>query len=185
MERPRFIVWREQDRRHLLLMVLLAVALGMLVTLFFIVCRVVRVEGDSMYPALLPGDRVLVTRGYGDPTPGDIVSVTVTDRGKRVGVLKRVVALPGDTVSFAGDVAYVNGAPSYVAPQAIIGADARVIDPFVVPEGTIIVLGDNRPVSLDSRFIGPVPLEDVEGRVGVVLMPVTRFQVIDSCRVSP
>ena len=179
MRAPVFIAWREQDRKYVLLVPTLAIVLGLLVGTLYIVFTTIRVDGDSMYPALQHEDRVLLTKRYDRPRRGDIVSVTVTDRGERVGVLKRVIALAGDEVTVAGDVAYVNGELSAAAPDAITGSGPAVFGPLVVPEGTVFVLGDNRPISLDSRFVGPVPLSDVNGRVVAVILPVHRFRVID------
>lgn len=132
-----------------------------------------------MLPALRDEDRVLVTKGYPTPRRGDIISVTMVDGSERVGALKRVVALPGDTVAIDGDVAYVNGEPSTVAPDALIGGGGQRTDPLVVPAGMVFALGDNRPVSLDSRHVGPIPLLEVQGKVVAVILPVTRFMIID------
>ena len=179
MRAPVFIAWREQDRKYLLLVPALALVLGMLVGTLYIVFTTVRVEGDSMYPALQHEDRVLLTKRYDRPTRGDIVSLTLSDQNERVDVLKRVIAVAGDEVTVEGDTAYVNGELSAVAPGAIEGSRGRTFGPLIVPDGAVFVMGDNRPVSLDSRFVGPIPLSDVQGRVVAVILPVHRFRVID------
>jgi signal peptidase I len=177
--RPRFILWRDQDRPYLKLLLALAVAFASVVVIFYIVFTSVRVEGESMFPALFPDDHVLVTRGYESPRVGDVVSAYVTTELGREGVIKRVVALPGDTVEVRGDTVYVNGTLSEAAPEPILATDVPVLDPLVVPEGHVYLLGDNRPVSYDSRFLGPVPLPDIAGRVVVVFSPVTRWRIVD------
>ena len=159
--------------------------LGVLLATFYIVFTVVRIDGHSMTPTLLHADRVLVTRGYAHAERGDIVSIVTVEDGQRVDYVKRVIGVPGDEVEYHGDVAYINGEPSTVAPHAIISTEDPVTDPFTVPEGQVVVLGDNRPVSLDSRFIGPVPLTAVQGRVVAVILPLTRFTVIDDARPTP
>jgi signal peptidase I len=93
-------------------------------------------------------------------------------------IIKRVVALPGDKVEIRADVAYVNGVrePDY---GQIVVRDASVnASEQVVPKGTLYVLGDNRPVSEDSRFIGPIQLSGVLGRAVAVFSPVTRVRIV-------
>lgn len=179
MQFPSFILWRQGDRRYLALAAGLVVLLVAVLVAFYVVCTVGRVEGASMAPTLLPDERVLLTRGYGQPARGDIVDIATTEAGGVKGsMLKRVVALPGDTLRVVGDVAYVNGEESDVVPDAIVGGDTRVFFDGTVPDGAVYVLGDNRPVSLDSRFVGPVPLETIRGRVVAVISPVTRFRLV-------
>ena len=178
-----FIPWREADRRYLVVMVALAFVLGVLLATLYIVFSVVRIDGDSMEPTLLDQDRVLVTKGYAHPARGDIVAVT--DPGRSTGYVKRVVALPGDSVEYHGDVAYVNGAPSDVAPDAIIAQDVPLSDAFTVPERHLVLLGDNRPVSLDSRYTGPVPVPAVQGKVVAIILPPARFRLIDGQSATP
>jgi signal peptidase I len=179
VEAPRFILWREQDRKYLLLVVLLTVLLGLVVGVFFVAFTSARVDGTSMAPTLLPADRVLITRSYQRPQVGDIVSADIqTDTGPD-SVIKRVIALPGDEVRISGDIAYVNGMVSTAASGAIVIAERPDLDPITVPEGHVYLMGDNRPVSYDSRFIGPVALSSVTGRVVVVFSPLTRWTIVD------
>jgi signal peptidase I len=94
-------------------------------------------------------------------------------------IVKRVVALPGDTVSVRGDYVTVNGAPEQF-PHEIMASQEKIIRDLTVPAGEIYVLGDNRPVSADSRFIGPQPLTAIHGRVVAVWWPVNRIRVVPS-----
>ncbi|MDP2299514.1 MAG: signal peptidase I, partial [Actinomycetota bacterium] len=165
MRAPVFIAWRERDRKYLALTLVLALTLGLLVGTLYIVFTTVRVDGDSMAPALLDEDRVLVTKGYPHPRRGDVVSLTLLDSGERVGVLKRVIALGGDTVTMLGDVAYVNGERSAADPDTTFEARGPESEPVIVPADAVFVLGDNRAISFDSRIVGPIPLADVQGRV--------------------
>lgn len=180
MDGPRFIVWRRTDRSFLALTAVLVFVLAALVTVLYGIHTVRRIDGASMEPTLLEGDRLLVTRGYEAPAVGDIVSFSAIDRhGNTVRLIKRVVALPGDTVEVFGDLVLVNGAPSEAAPAAIIGTESFHLGPLNVPEGTVYVLGDNRPVSLDSRFIGPIDLASVHGKAVAIIVPPSRFGAID------
>lgn len=180
MEAPRLIAWRDRDRRYLLLAGVLVFVLAALVTVLYVAFSVLAVDGDSMAPALRDTDRVLLTRGYDAPRRGDIIAFDAQDAaGRRVPLIKRVVALPGDSVEIIGDSAWVNGELSLVAPTAHVGTSAVRFGPIVVPEGSVYVLGDNRPVSLDSRFIGPIPIDTITGRAVAVILPVFRIRAID------
>lgn len=174
------IAWRDSDRRFLFALPALVFILAAIVTLLYGVFSVTVVDGDSMNPTLSHGERILVTRGYSAPVRGDVISFRATEEsGRTVRVLKRVVAVQGDTVEVRGDVAYVNGSLSEVAPRARIGDRPMRFGPLIVPEGHVFVLGDNRPISLDSRFIGPVPMDSVIGRAAFVILPVTRIRDVD------
>ena len=180
MKQPRFIAWRSSDRRFILVVVLLVAILTALITPLYLVYNVRRIDGASMEPALLEGDRILLTRGYDDPHAGDIVSFTAVDQsGQEVRLIKRVVAIPGDSVEVLGDSVYVNGELSIVAPTARVGADSYRLGPMTVPEGSVYVVGDNRPVSLDSRHLGFVPLTSIAGKAVAVILPLSHIRGID------
>lgn len=180
MHKSSFIVWRPRDRRFLPLLIALIVVFASLISVLYVVFSVVRVAGDSMEPALLSGDRVLLTRGYEHPEAGDVVSFTVlSPHGQPERLIKRVVAVPGDTVQVVGDVVYVNGELSNAAPTARVGTGGDPRLELAVPPGTVYVLGDNRPVALDSRFFGPVSLASIRGAGVAVIWPPTRAGAID------
>jgi signal peptidase I len=180
MDSPRFIFWRESDRRHYVTLLVLTALLAALVTLLNVVVSVTSIDGQSMEPTLRQGDRILVTRGYDRPTVGDVVSFMAVERnGQPIRLIKRVVALPGDTVEVIGDSAWVNGRLSDAAPTASVGTESYRIGPMTVPDGTVYVLGDNRPVSLDSRWIGFVPLATIDGKAVAIIFPPFRIGGID------
>lgn len=186
MRSGAFILWRRQDWKYLLPLLLLVFMLAASVTLLYVVFRVGRVDGGSMEPTFLNGDRILITRGYDHPERGDIVSFDeVVENGQHADVIKRVIALPGDSIRIVGDRAYVNGVASDVAPDAIISADDRRLGPFVIPEGSVYVLGDNRPFSLDSRYTGAVPVDTINGEAYAIIWPLSRAGKIDGGDVAP
>jgi signal peptidase I len=170
----------EGDRIARRLFVPLAVVLGALLLVFWVFFSPLEVTGDSMLEGLHEADRVLVTRGYTTPVRGDVVHIDGSElegaRGDQV--IKRVVALPGDTVRIESGRAFVNGEPEQT-DSVLLSADDVSVPETAVPEGHLYVLGDNRPVSLDSRFYGPVPIATVEGRLVFRYTPVTRFGPID------
>lgn len=143
---------------------------------FYVAFSAVRVSGESMLPTLRPNDQLLLTRGYHSPTRGDIVIVKLAPGAGGDEIVKRVVAIPGDTVEVIADVAYVNGKPEDVTGRVVVPEAAVTLQPYTVPKGTVFVMGDNRPISYDSRFIGALPLVEVQGKVVAVYAPITRMQ---------
>jgi signal peptidase I len=165
--------------------------IGALVVAVFVVLLVAghlyRMPSSSMEPTLhcarpAPGcegstpDRfiVLTFLGWGR---GDIVAFHTPPRAEqRCGsggvFVKRVIGLPGDTVSQRGDSLYVDGerlSEPYVAHR---GGPAGS---WQVAPGTVFLLGDNRPESCDSRVFGAVPKHDVIGRILLRYWPLGRF----------
>ena len=129
------------------------------------------VQGPSMQPTLETGDRVLVNKlGYrfGEPERGDVVLLH-GEEGQLL--IKRVAALPGETVAARDGEIYVDGEPLR-EPYAHRAAPAMLtMEPTTVPPGHVYVLGDNRANSTDSRYFGPVPQERLVGEAVAILWP--------------
>lgn len=124
---------------------------------------VTRVTSWSMAPSLRPGDR-LVTWTVRDPSRlrrGDVVVIDSVELGRRV--VKRVVGLPGEHVLVTAEGVWVDGAHLAERWPTVSGGLERSFD---VPDDSLLVLGDNRPASSDSRsWQDPyVPLGRVMGR---------------------
>jgi signal peptidase I len=167
------------DRLARRLLVPLIVVLLLVLAVFYVFFGVAQVQGPSMVPTLFDGDRLLLTKRYASPRRGDIVVLVIDEQGTPTEIVKRVVGLPGDTVEVFGDMALINGKPE--TPHAdLVRSETPHIAPQTVPPGTVFVMGDNRPVSLDSRYIGPLPLTAVVGRVAAIFAPVGRMRVIPS-----
>ena len=136
------------------------------------VAEPVRVRSSSMAPTLEDGDRIIVNKlAYrsDEPRVGEVV---VFDSPNGTGlVVKRVVAVEGDEVGIEDGVLVVNRVArveSYVDQETI---DGVYFGPVEVPDGSIFVMGDNRAESVDSREYGPVPIDDVVGRVSWRVWP--------------
>ncbi len=180
--------------------VLLTALLYLVVTSF--VTRPYEVEMSSMEPALVPGDHILLDRlslGWSDPERGDIVVFDAPDGFDADGIpyIKRVIALPGETVELLNGRIWVTphgGPPApleepYAAgsgptlPQGAAGASS-----WTVPSGSVFVLGDNRPNSVDSRTFGPIPQERIIGRALLRYLPLDRVALLsgeDGGHVAP
>lgn len=133
------------------------------------------IPSGSMEPTLMPGDRVLVSKlsyRLGEPAHKDVVVFKGIEGGKTIDLIKRVVALGGETVQVRDGELYVDGRKQdepYVAPVR----DFSAYGPFQVPAGSVFVMGDNRTNSRDSRFIGPILLRDLLGKAFIVYWPLS------------
>jgi signal peptidase I len=166
------------ERIAIKLFVPLAVLLAAIVIVFWVAFDTAVVVGDSMVPTLVNGEYLLVTKGYRVPVRGDIVNFHEPGpSGGTIDVIKRVTAVAGDSVGFSNGHATINGSPEPPHPGIYDGTTTyRTI---AVPPGTVFVLGDNRPVSLDSRIRGPIPLSLVQGRAVAVFLPIWRIRLLN------
>lgn len=135
-----------------------------------------RVSGPSMLPTLRSGNMVLLTKGYAQPSRGDIIFVQVSEQGRPVEIVKRVIGLPGNTVEVKNDVAYIDGVEEPKRGQYIDPAGGDSFAPYLVPDNSFFVMGDNRSNSEDSRYIGAVPASGVMGRVIAIYAPINRIR---------
>ena len=132
---------------------------------------VLRVTGTSMNPTL-KNDEVLLCNKLADIKQGDIIAFYYNNKV----LIKRVIGLPGDVIDIAEDgTVYVNGEvhdEPYVSELALGECDIEL--PYQVPESRMFVLGDNRPVSIDSRStsIGCIAEENIIGVVFFRVLPI-------------
>jgi signal peptidase I len=160
-----------------------AVAIGAaLLVAWFIQSQLVQafvIPSASMEPTLVDRDRVLVNKLASTVGRGDVVVFRRppdVQMGEVQDLIKRVVALGGDTVGATGGVVLVNGEP-IDEPYLSDGAFTDDFGPVEVPDGTLFVLGDNRgtAMSFDSRFFGPIDDDLVVGRAFLVVWPLSRI----------
>ena len=156
-------------------MILVAVLLASLVRAFAF--QTFWIPSSSMVPTLGVYDRVLVQKAFfswRDAREGDIVvfSHPPLDQcpGPQEGdLVKRVIALPGQTIYSSGNSIYVNGrllAEPYLPHYDPLGPPvASSQHPYRVPPGEFYVLGDNRSDSCDSRYWGPIKGSSIIGKV--------------------
>jgi signal peptidase I len=89
--------------------------------------------------------------------------------------VKRIIGLPGDSLEFIMGSVYRNG--ELLQEDYIKSKMASEHDPIVVPEGFVYLLGDNRNHSSDSRQIGPVPFTNIQGRVILRFLPLSKITI--------
>ena len=178
-----------------------AFGLAMLIQAFLF--QPFKIPSGSMIPTLKVGDRIVVNKASYHLHPvhrGDVVVFTTPDCtsvhepewahcnmvGNYADLVKRVIALPGDRLAIAGDHVYVNGemldepylntgAVTLQQPPYGCGFTGTRAHPFVIPDGMVFVMGDNRSESLDSRCFGPIPESSLVGRAFVVIWPLNRL----------
>jgi signal peptidase I len=144
--------------------VVVALAIGLVVAARTWVITPYEVAGDSMAPTLEVGRTVYVdqvSKYWDDVDRQDLI----TFNGPDGLMLKRVMAVGGDTIEMFDSVVIVNGEPleePYVDERTL---DGVFFHTEVVPPGHVFVMGDNRFDSIDSRSFGPVAESDIVGKI--------------------
>ena len=173
--------------------------LGLAVLLFLVINIIsarVRVDGYSMRPTLDDGEFVLISRmayQFGSFQHGDIIVFrppmypeasffrrllglpNISDDYEDY--IKRIVGLPGDTVSIKNRTVFINGIP---ISEPYIATEPDYSGEWTVPAGNLFVLGDNRNNSADSHAWGFLPEENVLGKAVVVYWPFADWQLLKS-----
>lgn len=149
--------WLRFGKRYVLLLVALLVVLRFIVGISW-------VNGQSMYPTLDNGTALIYLRLDKDFQIGDIVAFKMA-YGEYY--IKRVVALPGDTVDLVDGILTVNGTPESggYAYGETHPQESQILYPYTVQDGQVFVLGDNREGSIDSRTFGSVAKSQILGKV--------------------
>ena len=191
--------YNEDDERTLLediLGFIKVFVVSAIVILLFVnfVAHPVRVDGRSMYPTLKDGEFGFTNVGgvlLNGVERGDIVVVTMEEEGQKTHWVKRVIGLPGDTVSCVNDVVFINGKvldeTQYIDPdyrQSCVdkfgyfnkvpnedNTDVKDFDEVKLDNDEYFVMGDNRPYSKDSRYVGPVKKSQLFAKNMLVLLP--------------
>ena len=136
------------------------------------VAEPVRVHGDSMEPTLPAGALLLVdkvTFHTRDPHRGDVV--VTTDPRNGGSIVKRVVAISGDSVGIDDGILMVNGVKVVESYIDNTGMEGFYFGPDLVPTGHVFLLGDKRFDSVDSRRFGPVAVDELDGRLLTRIWP--------------
>ena len=162
-------------------LIVIAVAMTSALVVRAFVVQQFAVDGTSMMSTLHNGDRVLVNKlsyRLHDPNRGDVVVLkTIEGVGER-DLIKRVVGLPGETISYENCVLEVDGKgvdEPYLDPTVVTPASCgSSFGDTVVQDDHVFVMGDNRGGSKDSRDsqVGQIAYGDLVGRAFVVIWPI-------------
>lgn len=147
------------------------VAVVILLTFCF---RLIDVDGTSMESTLINTDKVIVTNLFYQPNDGDVIVISHGEEYSKP-LVKRVIATEGQTlkIDFDNQKVYVDGAlidEPYIQGATIEG---NTEIPEVIPEGKVFVMGDNRGISLDSRYheVGLIDVDAIIGKAQFVIIP--------------
>lgn len=169
----------------------LVYAVLVMLALNLFVFRSITVDGDSMNNTLMDQDRVIATNFLYTPQRGDIVVLQADllrpDVNAPYGepIIKRVIAVEGDTVSFDFEqgIVYLNGEAleeDYIFEPTMRQLNMVSGQDYIVPEGTVMVLGDNRNNSIDSRDrrVGPVDIDSIMGKAIFRFAPLDKIGLL-------
>jgi signal peptidase I len=183
-------LFQEYSEAFVVAVILAILIRGILVQAF-------KIPSSSMETTLLVGDHILVNKfiygiripftsdrwpAFKNPQRGDVI-VFIFPEDRTKDFIKRVVGVAGDTIEVRNKQVYINGKPEHnpharYADPSIIPAGASRRDnmpPLKVPPDRLFVMGDNRDYSLDSRFWGTVPVEDVRGSAFLIYYSAGNF----------
>ncbi len=143
-------------------------ALAFVLFIFTFILKTYSVQGTSMLPNFVSGDRVFAYGAFYTPQQGDVVIIDDNNL-LREPLIKRVAAVGGQTIDIdrTSGVVRVDGAEfDYPIPASEANAGGDMLYPLTVPQGYVFVMGDNRAVSLDSRYtsLGLIDARSVVGK---------------------
>lgn len=142
------------------------------------------VKQTSMQDTLNPNDYIIMYRraysGDKEPKRGDIVifkSELQDENGKNKLLIKRIIGLPGDKITINDGKVYIND-KEYDESYLKDGYTTGSVNNFKVPKGEYFVMGDNRVVSIDSRYseVGCIKKDAIKGRAVLRLFPFTKIK---------
>lgn len=163
--------------------ILISVVLAWLISTF--IARPTIVKLESMYPTLEQNHYLIlekITYRFNEPERGDIVvfeSPIKEDDGKGLNLIKRVIGVEGDHIVIKEGHTYING--EKLDEEYINGDYTHGNIDIVIPENHVFVMGDNRPVSLDSRAdeIGSIDTDTIQGKVLIRLFPFNKIGTVE------
>jgi signal peptidase I len=186
---------RKSNRWIIELVGVVVVALVVAFLLRTFVIATYSIPSGSMEPTLQVGDRIVVDKlsyhlhGVGR---GNIVVFSTPPKEDCAGppvanLVKRVIGLPGETVSLSGGNVFINGRalaepwlPASEQGRTYPGPSPEAYSlhhPFHVPKGDVYVMGDNRTLSCDSRYWGPIEQSTIVGKVDLRIWPLSRVNL--------
>lgn len=172
------------DIKDMIVTIVTTMIVCLIITRFFFMP--VRVKGTSMYPTLYNGSigfSSIISRRVSGIERFDIVIIYVEEKDENL--VKRVIGMPGETISYNKGTLYIDGDPieeyflddEYVKQQVELSYHDYFTDDFTytLAEDEYYCLGDNRLVSSDSRFYGPFNSKDIISKDIFIIYPFEKF----------
>lgn len=167
----------KQEIKEWIITIVVAILLVVIIRSFLLDNRVV--PTTSMVPSIVPGDRLFVekiTHKVSGVERGDVIVFEPPENLHLEGdLIKRLIALPGDSVEVKNGKLYINDLTieePYVAEPI-----QYTMEKIVVPPGKIFVLGDNRNRSYDSHAWGVADMDSIKGKALITYWPFNRIRV--------
>lgn len=166
--------------------ILLAASIFLIIYIFLF--RPFQVSGESMYPTFKNKEYILtnlITLRFNPLNRGDVIVFHAPPDPEK-DFIKRIIAVPGDTIYLKGGFVYVNNVK--IDESAYLKSDVKTYGgsfmkeeaTVTVPDNNYIVMGDNRPFSSDSREWGFLPKDKVIGKSQFVYWPIPALRVINN-----
>lgn len=162
----------------------LVFAIGIFFFVYLLIMRPHKIKGSSMNPTYLDSEFLLtekVSYYLHEPKRGDVVVFKPPVSEDEY--IKRIIALPGETVSIINGKFYINGTQlkeSYISPDVYNSGGTYLEEGTqkTIPEGSYLTVGDNREHSFDSRSWGPITKEVIAGRAWIIYWPPKKAGVV-------
>lgn len=163
----------------------IVVFMAILVMIYLFIISPQEINGASMEPNFYNRELILTNKiiyKLKPPKRGDVV-IFKSPKNKEIDYIKRVIAVPGETIKLENSTFYINGqkleepylpSTTYTSGGSCLTEGAQII----IPEGKYFLAGDNRAHSSDSREFCPVPLVDFIGQALLRYWPVTKTGII-------
>lgn len=155
--------------------IFLAAVIIIALVLRFFIFEFIRIDGKSMQPVLDSEEYVFmekVSYWFSAPQRGDIIFFLFP--GSDDFHISRVIGLPGERIKVEGGVLYINETPNY---DYFSGVHEDDMQELTVPENCVMVMGDNRNDSMDSRSlnVGPIPYDKIQGKADFIIWPFNKI----------
>lgn len=156
--------------------IVIAVLLAFIIRTFVFATSIV--EGDSMYPALEDGERIIFNKFVyivSEPRRGDIIIIQHPEKN----YVKRIIGLPNETIEMKDHTLYINGIEQETS--FVNEHDTKLtgnFGPIQIPENNYFVMGDNRAISKDSRNgLGFIDRAEIIGRSEFIIYPFNEWEI--------
>lgn len=166
---------------------LIAFLLAFIIRMFFFAPIVV--DGPSMLPTLQDRDQMIVNKFIYQINEPERFDIVVFHASIQKDFIKRIIGLPGEHVAYENNVLYINGEAveeSFITKNN--GLYQQDTNDFTlenlpggferIPEGYVLVLGDNRKNSTDSRMLGVISMDEIVGKTNLIYWPLDRMQIV-------